>query len=102
MNFYTKTDLLYNDYDWNITPVDSYKLKGDADRNLFQNLQGNEILYLINCLADKLLLTSKADGREMEKLLHNHFPIGKMSQITACKWLKDAFEQGMEIKKRLI
>jgi hypothetical protein len=91
MNFYTKADMVYQDYDWT-TATDSSKLNGDPDRNLFTSSEGNEVLYMINCLMKDTSLLSKEDGEMIERLIHDKLPIGKQSQVTAKRWLQEKLE----------
>ena len=91
MQYYSKEDLLFKDYGWDITQPDSYKLKGPADRNGFINSQGNEVLYLINLFAEISGNTTKEDCSKMEQLLYHHCPIGKLSQVTVFRWMQETF-----------
>ncbi len=88
MQYYTKDDLIYSDYTWEITPHDSPKLKNMPDRNRFLSSEGNEILYMINSCAGADGLTTNEDFRKIELLLHDQLPIGTMSQLTAWRWLR--------------
>jgi hypothetical protein len=91
MTFYTKDDMVYQDYDW-ATTEDASKLNGPPDRNLFTSTEGNEVLYMINYLMQETGLTSKEDGETMEKLIHDRLPIGKQSQVIAKRWLQEKLE----------
>lgn len=91
MNFYSMADMIYQDYDWN-TAADSSKLNGEPDRNLFTSTEGEEVLYMINCLMNETGLTSKEDGEAIEKLIHDRLPLGKQSQVTAKRWLQEKLE----------
>lgn len=91
MNFYSKADMVYQDYDWN-TAADSSKLNGDPDRNLFTSSEGEEVLYMINYLMNETGLTTREDGESIERLIHDKLPIGKQSQVTAKRWLQEKLE----------
>jgi hypothetical protein len=91
MNFYTRDNMVYQDYDWT-TAEDDSKLNGGPDRNLFTSTEGNEVLYMINYLMQETGLTSKEDGEVIEKLIHDRLPIGKQSQVTAKRWLQEKLE----------
>ncbi len=91
MNFYSKDDMIFQDYDWT-TAEDSSKLNGTPDRNLFISTEGNEVLYMINCLMQETNLTLKEDGEVIEKLIHDKLPIGKQSQVTAKRWLQEKLQ----------
>jgi len=91
MNFYTKADMIFHDYDWTTTE-DASKLNGDPDRNLFTSVEGYEVLYMINHLMKNTGLTAKEDGEIIEKLIHDKLPLGKQSQVTAKRWLQEKLE----------
>ncbi len=91
MMLYTRTDMVYQDYDWNTTE-DASKLKSDPDRNLFTSTEGEEVLYMVNHLMKETGATSKEDGEMIEKLIHDRLPLGKQSQVTAKRWLQEKME----------
>lgn len=91
MNFYSKADMIYQDYDWSTTE-DASKLNGDPDRNLFTSTEGNEVLYMVNYLMSETGLNSKEDGEMIERLIHDRLPLGKQSQVTAKRWLQEKLE----------
>lgn len=97
MNLYTKTDLIFQDYYWTTTE-DASKLNGDPDRNLFTSTEGNEVLYMVNCLMKDTGLTAREDGEMIERLIHDKLPIGKQSQVTAKRWLQEKMEATSTVK----
>ena len=92
MKFYSKDDLQFDDYTWEATPSDSHKLQNFPDRNQFNSAEGYEVLYLINTIAEMTGLTSNSDCQRIETLIHDKLPIGRMSQVTAAKWLREQLE----------
>ncbi len=91
MNFYTKADMVYQDYDWS-TAEDAGKLQSQPDRNLFTSTEGEEVLYMVNHLMAETGATSKEDGEMIERLIHDRLPLGKQSQVTAKRWLHEKME----------
>lgn len=73
MDLITKDDLqLWKyDYSWKVSPGDNPNITGKPDSGRVSRAEGYEVLDYINAFAKKYNLTSKADGRKIEDMLHH-------------------------------
>ena len=90
MAIYNRSDLLFNDYEWNESS-DHVKLQSVPDRNLFMRHEGNEVLYMINYACETMDCKSKTEAGRMEILLHEKLPLEVKSQNSVYSWLQKEY-----------
>jgi hypothetical protein len=72
MAFYTKADMIYNDYVWKAKlEHDNPNITGFPDNALLDRNEGYEVLYFINAVAKQSNWTAndKIGGNKIEKML---------------------------------
>ena len=87
ISFYNQSDLVYQDYNWTAYSDGDPKVMGRPDNTLFNRIEGNEVLYFINKMAQIHSLTLKSDGEKMELMIHNHLPEEMKSQDNVKNWV---------------
>ena len=87
MTFYSKSDLIYEDYAWTEYSKEDPKISGKLDVTPFYKREGNEVLYFVNTMAQLHSLTLKSDGKKMEMMIHNHLPMEMKSQENVKNWV---------------
>jgi hypothetical protein len=90
MILYQKTDLLYNDYEWNNT-ADDVKFQGEPDRTTFTRHDGNDVLYIINFICQRMKYISKEHAGRIEMLIHDKLPLEVKSQKSVFNWIQNNY-----------
>lgn len=93
MSFYTKTDLIFQDYKWTAFPSDDPKITGTPDSTLFNRHEGYEVLYLINKLASIWGLKQKGSGEKMETMIRKNLPSDIRSQANVRAWIHSNWDK---------
>lgn len=88
MKAYTKEDLYYNDYQWGIYPVDSSKISGRLDQTKVNRLDGNEVLYLINKIAQMWDFQRIESYQKMERMIREKVPAHILLQTDIATWIQ--------------
>lgn len=92
MAIYQKEDLLFSDYDWK-NASDHVKFNGMPDRNMFVRYEGNDVLYMINCVCAAMNDTSRQHAANIERLIHEKLPIEIKSQNSVFNWLQENYTE---------
>jgi len=90
MGIYSRSDLLFNDYEWN-EPHTHVKFQGEPDRNMFMRYEGNAMLYMINYACDIMNCRTKTEAGRIEILLHEKLPLEVRSQASVFHWLQKEY-----------
>jgi hypothetical protein len=83
MTTFNKSGMHYTDYKWSAYPSDDPRITGKPDSTLFNRNEGYEVLYLIN-----KMVTTKAEGEKMEKMIRKYLPSDVRSQENVQEWIK--------------
>ncbi|WP_298394964.1 hypothetical protein [Flavobacterium sp.] len=85
---FTKTDLFYQDYEWSLIPNFDDRVSGRLDETRFNKMQGNEVLYLINKLADLWDLERKESCIKIERCIREKLPPKINKQEDVATWIQ--------------
>ena len=88
MIFFTKRNLTLHDYRWTELPKDNSKISGKPDLTLFDRLEGNEVVYLINNLMILWNYRFSNTGNKMERLIREKMPPEILTQEAAKNWIE--------------
>ncbi len=88
METFSKSDLVY-EYLWSEYPPDDPRVSGEPDVTVFNVKEGEEVLYVINTLADHLAWDVRSFGKKVEDLLHSNLPKEITRQDEAIRWIKE-------------
>ena len=83
---FSKKDLT-GDYTWNSDSHESL-YTGSPSRRNFNRYSGEQVLFIINSLADSGNSFSPDDIKEIENAIVNKLSIEPVSEITVFNWLK--------------
>jgi len=86
---YTKSDLVYEDYNWSAGPGDNPNLTGTPDNDLFSRHEGYEMLYMINRLMEQLGLHEQEEGQRLERMLREELPGDVRSRERVRRWVME-------------
>lgn len=92
METFSQTDLIYH-YQWSQYPPDDPRISGPPDSTIFDKQQGQEVLYIINILADHLAWDVRSFGKKVEQLIHDQLPEAIIRQDETIQWIKDNWRQ---------
>jgi hypothetical protein len=70
---------------------------GSATRRLFDRWNGNQVLFLINLLLNNSGNFSVGRGKKIEKLIIDHLPLDKRSEVTVFNWLQSEIAKNNEL-----
>ena len=74
-------------YNW--TPEQETPLfEGTPSRRMFDRYNGNQVIFIITLLLERLGTTSIEQGREIEMLIINKLPFSSSSELTVFNWLE--------------
>lgn len=62
--------------------------EGSASRRTFDRYNGNQVIFIINLLLERLGNSSIEQGREIEMLIINKLPFASSSEHTVLNWLE--------------
>jgi hypothetical protein len=88
MILFSRRNLFYSDYKWNIYPPNDPRTSGRPDETPFSKDEGNEVIYLINRLMVLWDYRFSNTGNKMEKLIHDKLPADVTTQEQVQQWLK--------------
>jgi hypothetical protein len=79
-------------YEWE--PIsDQTVFSGSPTRRLFNRVNGNQVLFLINLYSELSGQHGIREGRKMEELLLFHLPLEAKSEISVFNWLRETFDR---------
>jgi hypothetical protein len=85
---FSTRNLFYKDYKWtsyiNLDP----RVCGNLDTTLFNALEGNEVVYLINNLMVLWDYRFSNTGNKIERLIHDKLPPEIKSQEDVMNWIQ--------------
>ncbi|WP_028317849.1 hypothetical protein [Desulfobulbus elongatus] len=87
MESFNKSNLVYT-YNWALYEKDDPRISGIPDATAFNRKEGQEVLYIINCLTDHLAYGVDSFGNKIEKLLHDRLPEEIDTQGDTIAWIK--------------
>lgn len=82
---FRKEYLQGNMYHW----ADEPTFAGDPSRRLFNRLNGNQMLFIINYYASLINGFTINNGLQIEDMLVNQLPVEAKSEISVVKWLRE-------------
>jgi hypothetical protein len=88
---YTKSDMVYTDYNWNFEyAADDPKVSGNPDHTELDRLDGNQMLYFINKLSRlyKWQGVIKDSYEKLEKAIRTQVPGSIKTQDEIKKWIE--------------
>jgi hypothetical protein len=88
ITLFSRRNLFYSDYKWNIYPPNDPRTNGRPDDTPFTKDEGNEMIYLINRLMILWDYRFSNTGNKMEKLIHDKMPADITTQEQVQQWLK--------------
>ena len=62
--------------------------EGLPSRRTFDRYNGNQVVFIINLLMERLGSSSIEQGREIEMLIINKLPFASSSELTVFNWLE--------------
>lgn len=89
MALYTKSDMVYGDYNWTVEPVTNPYLTGRPESVILNRHEGNEVLHMINKLAGLWDIEERSDVQKMERMIHDHLPSGVRSHDNVIEWMEE-------------
>jgi hypothetical protein len=93
MELLVKSDLIFeNQYVWTTVGEDDPRVTGEPDSTMFNKNEGDEVLYLINKLAEIWGLKQKNSGKKIEKMIKNHLPPDIRSQENVKTWISEEWK----------
>ena len=84
--YFQKENLAGNHYNWN-EESDKQVFTGSPSRRLFDRLNGEQVLFIINLyglLSDKFTIDK---GRMIEQKIMNELPVEIKSEVSVFNWL---------------
>lgn len=87
---FTKEHLVTTYYDWSKQTM-HHVTTDEPDRRLFDPLNGNQILYLINFFGHSVGNLSIVDGQRVEYLIMNELPAELKSERAVFNWLRGKY-----------
>jgi len=87
---FRKEHLINKHYDWSIG-TERNIIPGSPDRRLFDRLNGNQILYLINFFGHSIGNITLDDGQRIENLIMKELPAELKSEKTVFNWLIEKY-----------
>jgi hypothetical protein len=63
--------------------------EGAPTRRLFDRYNGDQVLFIITLVLEKLGTSSIEHGREIETLIINKLPFTSSSELTVFNWLEE-------------
>lgn len=89
MMLFSKSNLIYKDYNWTLYSQNDPRINGRPDSTMFNRNEGNEVVYLINKLMFLWDYRFSNTGNKMEKLIHDWLPSDIKSQEEVKDWIKN-------------
>jgi hypothetical protein len=87
---FKKEHLINKHYDWS-TETGHNAIPNSPDRRLFDRLNGNQILYLINFFGYSVGNITIDDGRRIENLIIKELPAELKSEKAVFNWLIEKY-----------
>ena len=87
---FLKKHLLSNHYNWE-TNSNHSEYTSDPDRRLFDRLNGNQVLFIINYFGKSLGMLTLIDGRKLEELIVTQLPQNTKSELSVFNWLRGVY-----------
>jgi hypothetical protein len=90
MNF-SKDNLVNSHYTW---PTENNKtvFSGTPSRRLFNRLNGEQVLFIINSYGELSDRFTVEDGRKIEEMIQNDLPSQTKSELSVLHWLKEVLQ----------
>lgn len=74
-------------YNWT-SEQESVLFEGSPSRRSFDRYNGNQVLFIITLLLERLGNASIEQGREIEMMIINKLPFTSASELTVFNWLE--------------
>jgi hypothetical protein len=74
-------------YNWD-SQKETSLFEGSPSRRTFDRYNGDQVVFIISKLSEKLGISSIEQAREMEKLIINRLPFTPCSELTVFNWLE--------------
>jgi len=87
---FTKQHLISNHYHWS-AGTKHHSIPNTPDRRLFDRLDGNQILYIINFFGDSVGNLTVDDGQRIEDLIIKQLPRDLKSEVAVFNWLRGRY-----------
>lgn len=91
MNLINRRDLVFDDYQWRGHRSTNPEISGEPDMTPFNRNDGEEVLYLINKIADDNDLKKTSSARKLERMIHDRLPQEISTQKRAVQWIMVAW-----------
>jgi hypothetical protein len=88
MNF-SKENLANEHYMW-IEESNKDLFSGTPSRRLFNKLNGDQVLFIINSYGSSSDQFTIEDGRKIEEMISKELPSETKSELSVLQWLKEA------------
>lgn len=90
MNF-SKDNLVNQHYMW-VQDNTETTFTGSPSRRLFNRLNGNQVLFIINYYGSQSDKFSIEDGRKIEEMICKELPADTKSELSVVHWLKEVLQ----------
>jgi hypothetical protein len=87
---FLKEHLRKSHYEWAVGTKHSTE-NNEPDRRLFDRLNGNQVLFIINCFGRSLGKLSVTDGLRIEELISSQLPREIKSELSVFNWLRGVY-----------
>ena len=77
-------------YSW-ASNVSTALFTGDPSRRLFDRLNGDQVLFMINFFGQSVGKLSLSDGQRVEKLIISELPELIKSEMAVFNWLREVY-----------
>jgi hypothetical protein len=87
---FLKEHLQIGHYNWEKDPNHSI-YTSEPDRRLFDRLNGNQVLFIINYFGKSLGRLTLSEGRRIEELILTQLPEYIKSELSVFNWLRGVY-----------
>ncbi|THU32522.1 hypothetical protein FAM09_27415 [Niastella caeni] len=87
---FLKEHLKGNEYNWKNNAIHSFYAT-EPDRRLFDRLNGNQMLFIINYFGKSLGRLTLRDGQKIEDLILTQMPENTKSELSVFNWLRGVY-----------
>lgn len=92
---FLKEHLIGSNYNW-LSDINAALFSGEPRRRLFDRLNGDQVLYMINFFAESIGNFSVQHGQKLEALISTQLPDDLRSEIAVFNWLRGVYMYQMQ------
>jgi len=90
MMIFLKEHLQNDHYNWT-TGLNHSFFNNEPDRRIFDRLNGNQVLFIINYFGKSLGRLTVKDGQKIEELIVTQLPLDTKSELSVFNWLRGIY-----------